>query len=611
MRLGKGRFRIPKAEVDHLLQAPGWASAVTPRVSVALKRTLGLSLSNQGVKEKPQPSLLSKFETAAPGNILNIFDFFVSGASIILSLSLFLFSRRFESPVVGQLIFWSLPLKITLFAGGVGLLAAGLVAKKYWLVIFHCLLAASYALYSFILYQSGDIRGALMFGVLALSLLVSCFVTMGGLASFSLYLTLLAVLTPISVILLPRDGFLSWTWMSSITSSRFYLGLWLASTLIYVLVLWWGYRRNQAVFNVLINIIAAFLIVFAVIYANHLFWVKSFFLLTMGLTALFLPFWGLLRFNHVHERRIILSFFGIILAILILFIFVIRLMQSNMYEYGRAEIINKVHYGRVMIESAVEASKISVESLAQNPLFVEALVTHDQPALIGMTRAVFEGNGILRRLISLSTGGDLLSAYPYDPSMAGINFAFRDYFVKAVATGETQISDVFTSVSADKKQVVVIAVPVLAKDKRLVGVLAASLNLEALENKLAEIATDQTAEHFVVVSSDGRRVVAADPSLVGQEVDKDDPIRRGLAGEQGTNEKGRFDWNPSFQAYEHIGGTLNWGIAMEAPLVAMLQTTKMASVAIFIVVGSCLALVALFFVWHKRSQTVRWLEDTS
>lgn len=603
MRVGKGRFRIPKAEVDHLLQTP-------KRVSV-VERTLGLSLSAQGVKEKPEPSFLSEPGVAAHGNILNIFDFFVSGASIILSLSLFLFSRRFETPIVAQLIFWSLPLKIVFFAGGAGLLAVGLSPKKYWRMIFHCLLAAGYALYGFILYQSGDIRGALMFGALAFSLLVSCFVAMGGLASFSLYLTLLAVLTPITIILLPRAAFLGQTWMSLITNSRFYLGLWLTSTLIYVIVLWWGYRRNKAVFNVLINIMAASLIVFAVIYANHLFWVKSFFLLTTGLTALFLPFWGLLRFNHAHERRVIFSFFGIILAILTLFIFVVRLMQSNVYEYGRTEIMSKVHYGRLMIESAVETSKTSVESLAQNPLFAAAIASHDEPVQVGMARSVFEGNGVLRRLITLSPSGDLLSAYPYDPSMEGINFAFRDYFAKAVATGKTQVSDVFTSVSQDKKQVVVIAVPVLSQDKRLVGVLAASLNLEALGNKLAEIASDQIEERFVVVSSDGRRVVASDPALVGQEVDKDDPIRRGIAGEQGTNEKGSFDWNPTFAAYEHIDESLNWGIAVEAPLVAMLQTTKVASVAIFMVVSSCVALVAIFFVWHKRSQTVRWLEDTS
>jgi len=107
----------------------------------------------------------------------------------------------------------------------------------------------------------------------------------------------------------------------------------------------------------------------------------------------------------------------------------------------------------------------------------------------------------------------------------------RDYFRKAISTGEPYVSGVFRGRGFGRDVIVAVSAPIRSRDGRILGVVEGSLDLGMLGEHLATL-TDQS----VVILDDSNRVVFASPKTPYQILDDitDSPLLRAARAADGS-----------------------------------------------------------------------------
>ena len=608
VRVGRGRFRIPQSELDRLLLSKETRNLTPQRYGLPLEAVPGVTQAlPTGVIEPPRETVIApSFVTSAHHvEVPSLFDWFVGIGSIVLGLAMFLFSRVYEEFSFNQFLPIVPAIRMTLIAGGFGILLTDVVSRKtsVWHHIFHWALAFAYAFYTYILFRTDNWEGVVIFGVLTASLILTFFTGIGGIAGFAVYivglLTLLptvAVFAPNQSTLLPIVSFLPFP-------GAFVAYLWVALVLGIGCIIWLGYMRDKRVFWVGMVGVSILLVAVAINYAASLAWGRSLFILITGMLSLFVPVWQSLTFTHKRDRAFVFSAFGTLLLLYILVVGVLRIMQTNVTEYASRELANKVSYGKSLIESTLLSTKTSLSSAATNPLLVGAETSENTDELTSLARSLFEGTTIFSHVDMLGSDGNLLAMYPL-ATMQIKNFAQTDYFLGATTTKQMVTSDVSVGGSdAVRQKSIVIAVPVISGKNTIVGVIAGFVNLETLGNKLQQIASTQNGEYFVAIDKAGKRIIHPKADQIGLTVDTTDPIRLGLAGQQGVTEGYTTDGIRSLVAYSGINDS-NWAIAIKAPVIQILAATNAASITIFSVTIISIFIVAVFLLSHRTKVTV-------
>ena len=147
-----------------------------------------------------------------------------------------------------------------------------------------------------------------------------------------------------------------------------------------------------------------------------------------------------------------------------------------------------------------------------------------------------------------------------------IDLSSQDYFAKARDTGAVYISDLFETLADNThRKVVTVSAPLYTPEKQFVGVLAASLDLDAISARLQKIAVFERGEYIVVIDSHGKRIMHPVASLIGTDTEATDPTRLGLTGHTGVASGDTYDGVHSLIAYTPIDNSLHWAIALKAP----------------------------------------------
>jgi hypothetical protein len=222
-----------------------------------------------------------------------------------------------------------------------------------------------------------------------------------------------------------------------------------------------------------------------------------------------------------------------------------------------------------------------------------------------LSKALFEGNTAILHVAIANPAGEVLTVYPYGSVETGASYAARDYFIEAVTSKKSVTSDLYeTSSVSTRRKTVVVAVPVLDKTAKVIGVIVGSLDLDKLGNKLQQIASGKTNEYFVVVDRAGQRVIHSDHAQVGTQVDEQDPVRLALAGRRGTTEGYSNDGIRTLVAYDVINDTTNWAIAVKAPIADILKATNAASITTVSVVIISMFMTGTFLLSHRARSIV-------
>ena len=609
VRVGRGRFRIPQSELDRLLLTRETRSLTPHRYGLPLTPVPGVTQAlPTGVIEEPRETVISpNYVTASHRvEVPSLFDWFVGIGSIVLGLAMFLFSRVYEEFSFEQFLPIVPAIRMTLIAGGFGILLTDIVSRKssIWHQVFHWALVFAYAFYTFVLIRTGNWEGVVIFGALTIALVITFFTGIGGIAGFAVYVVGLLALLPAVAVLVPDQSTFP-PLVSFIPVSGMYISyIWVALELGVACIIWLGYMRDKRVFWIGMVGVSILLVALSIHYAAALAWGRSLFILITAMLSLFVPVWQSLTFTHKRDRAFIFSAFGTLLLLYILVIGVLRVMQTNVIDYASREFENKVSYGKSLIESTLISTKTSLSSAAANPLLISAEQTGKKDEMLSFVRALFEGSAMFHSVTLLGSTGELLAMYPLSVQKV-TNFAQSDYFIGATTTKNIVTSTIYESESGSvHEKAVVIAVPVLNSKRAVIGVIAGSLDLGNLGNKLQQIASAQNGEYFVVIDVSGKRIINQDTAQVGLPVDTNDPIRLGLAGGQGVTEGYNADNVRSIVAYNSINTDTGWAIAVKAPVTQVLRATNAASITIFSVTILSIFVVAVFLLSHKTKVVV-------
>ncbi|MFD1176979.1 methyl-accepting chemotaxis protein [Paenibacillus puldeungensis] len=195
-----------------------------------------------------------------------------------------------------------------------------------------------------------------------------------------------------------------------------------------------------------------------------------------------------------------------------------------------------------------------------------------------------------------------------DEGSTGINLGERLYFQKGMK-GEASVSEVLTSLTTGKR-IIVMASPVKAGNGKVIGLLYASVNFEALvdaflTNKQAD--QNQSTDTEVVLVDENHLLQAVpDQSLIGKSVNEanfDTTLTELL--QKGSKESGTGTYSQKGKeyllAYSPIPKT-GYGLYFSVPMTAVLESAKSVQTGSIIVMG--IAAILILFLSLYISGTI-------
>lgn len=594
VRLGKGRFRIPKDEIEKLV--------VTERPE---NNNNGFSKEKSVFNTtKPENSILSGADIGNPhlslGNIRlgapNLFDIFVGITSVLVGFTMFLFSTSMEKISLQNLMFMITPLKITFILAGAALILSDMVRRNgfIWKSIFTLFLICAYSFLAYLVGQSGDTGGTGVYLILVFVMVTSLLLRMSGTTSILVYILLLLIFGPVIPVIFPEATSIPFYWRAVTDNWIIYILFWLIFSTTIILSLWHGFKRNSKLLWIMAAVIGIGFIWFSVWYALYLYWVKAIFLLMSGFSAFFLVIWN--TFNTCeHDENCNNTLYKMFISVLLLFaatIAVFKLIEVNVFNDTEKDLKNTLSYGQTITNNMLEQSGIYLESIAQNPFFVETYLKSDDTGLGNLTKFIYTGNKYFRKVAIINPAGKIIKVYPFDNVLEGKSVAFRDYMKDVLSKKKTIISDEFVSQEKVRTQSIAIVTPV-SKDGKIIAVVAGALNLDYLSNRLREITDYERGEIFVIVDKNKNLILSGDHKP-GNEI-IDEPVILGLAKESGVKNSLNSENQQIIQAYGYIENT-GWAIGAEQALSKVLMLSQNILIVIYIsslIIGVLIVWVSL------------------
>ena len=605
VRVGRGRFRIPQAEVDRLLniKRSGKADALGD-ASIAAQGTRPIEgpLSTPNILSSDDPIVIHEPHSTFHIMVPSLFDWFVSIISIVYGCSLFLYSRVYAQYAIEPFIPWLVPLRVSLIVGALGLLYASMRGRKesLWHKVFLSILGISFVVSTSIFFKAGEYDGIVIYGGLAIVIFAHVLINLRSILSFTIYVATISVGLPLSFVASPRWAQLKEGWPSILTNPVLGgVGMALA-VLVYIIVLIWAFRKHRMIFWCFLTVNAVIFILVALTSAGQLLWGRTFIFLIIALTMLFVPFWESLQFTQRRDRMEIFVLFGLILGLFLTAIFVVGSVQNIVLDYTSKQMESKVGYGRLLVETTIENAQTTVEHLAQNPSLLDALAKSDVPAMTGIMRGFFEGGTQIRRFVIVSTVGEPLAVYPYDMNIEGQNFAERDYLKEVLQNKKMYITDVFIGVT--HVPTILFVAPIFSADGNIAGVVLGALDLDKLGDRLQRIANAGSMEYFVIADRAGNRIVHPNLQLVNTPLEVNSGIRKGMLGYRGSGLFHEDDGQQILQAYDSISVT-SWGIGVSVPVISLLESTK-SGIIVIISVALLSTVLVVGYIIYRRPRVV-------
>jgi excisionase family DNA binding protein len=605
VRVGKGRFRIPQSELDRLLSlspkqktdSKGDSSLRAP-ADVAAQQGDDAALESQHVHY----SHIAFF--GKPLILPNIFEWFVGISAILSGLALFLFNTSGPRGEATRFAMIMPMARIILVAAGFGVLLSCMFTKpkSFWRSIFHGILSAMGLVNAMVLLRGGDINAALIYGALATLIGATIFVPMGGILATTLYIAFLMAVAPITLVFARTSVSVAPLLEAIPLSFPLIASLLVLASVICIVSIIVGYRRHNRWYTVGMWGAAFGSLAVAFWFGLLNYWSRSFFFVAVSLAALFLPVWRRVQYAGSHrEKTLSHVMFGVVSVVLCVAIVVLGLMQAQVWSYNKEEFTNKQVYGAILTDTVFNSAQSVLLAAAQNPRLAQGMKTQDQEAIHEASKVVYEGNEYIRRIVVLDAKGMGLALYP-PGTFDQPDFSFRDYFMVARDTRAPYVSNLFQA-QADRagRYVVTVSVPVVdEKTDEFVGVIAGSVDLDRLANRLQQVAIEERGEFFVVADERGTIVIHPTRTRVNQPLREEDMTRLALDGKQGVEQGVVLDGKVGMVAYGPVP-SLGWAVSLRAPSSSVLALNESSYIALFTAIAVSILSGCLFMmlVWVK------------
>ncbi len=164
-----------------------------------------------------------------------------------------------------------------------------------------------------------------------------------------------------------------------------------------------------------------------------------------------------------------------------------------------------------------------------------------------------------RSVFVFSADGNLLAERPYRADRIGQNGRWRSYISETLDSRKPVISEPFTTNSGDKNIVVVLTMPVLSAEGKLLGMISGSLGLTRPEvlGSFNKIVIGQTGS-ISITTADGKVITGKDKELLSQPLyplGSDALFSKALKGFEGTDEGFTDDGRLAYVTYKKVAET--------------------------------------------------------
>ncbi len=597
VRVGKGRFRIPQSELNRLLLISKSQTSMAKEQTGMVPITGTIISPDMGgipLHEQHHVFSLSVFGTTRTVTA-SIFDWFLGTGALVSGVALFLFNQTFDVVHVQSVAPIMPAVRILLIGGGIGILLTNLTytAHQTWHRVFHGILGIAGIIMTVLLVLTRDIDAVAIYGTLTGVIILTMFVRLGKVIPFALYLTLLAATAPIVAFIAPTDFHVLALTNALNTTPEITTIILSILCIVFILLLWVGLYWKKVLFW--LSTYAAATAYFALAFwcAYDQFWSRAFFFMIIALTCMYLPSWNdLITTRNKKAHTVAIGVFLAIIMVALTGVTIVHVTQLNVIATVERENTQKVDYARASMEGDLRSVKSTISTASINPDLVTATEEKNTTSLMDLSRIMFDSSNSIQRLVILDKDGQVLFMYPLGQS-GETDLSFRDYFIQARDTGRLYVSDIFeTRVDNTHRKVVTIASPIVDADKQFVGVLAASLDLEAISARLQKIAVVDRGEYIIVLDRHGKRIIHPVSSLLGTDTEPTDPTLLAFQGKTGVGEGDTYDGIHSLIAYTPIS-SLQWAIALKAPYnnIYALSSTANIVVAGFIIVSIIIAAI--------------------
>ena len=173
-----------------------------------------------------------------------------------------------------------------------------------------------------------------------------------------------------------------------------------------------------------------------------------------------------------------------------------------------------------------------------------------------------------RSIFLFSENGILLAERPFKPGRRGDNASWRPYIRDTIRTQEPVISEPFLTNVGDANMVLVMTMPVFAKDGRMIAILTGSLGLThpGMLGNIAKTVIGKTG-YLYIVTADGKLIMHPDRQRLSQVAFSPlaNPLfDRALAGFEGTEETFDANGSQALVSYNRVKAS-NWIVAAVYP----------------------------------------------
>lgn len=253
-------------------------------------------------------------------------------------------------------------------------------------------------------------------------------------------------------------------------------------------------------------------------------------------------------------------------------------------------------------------------SLATRVRFRQSVSEGKWNEAIEILKDVRENFTFIDRVFLTDPTGTLMADTPAFPGVKGKNFAFRDWYQGVSNKWKPYISDVYQRAAEPRYNVVAVAVPIKAKEQKIVGILVFQVRLDALLGWSKSI--EGSPRGFVYfVDRKGQLATHPDVPSQGEIIDYSSVpvVQKALQGQAGVETMfNPIEKEERIAAYAPAHGT-GWGVVAQEPtqIAFQLRNENLRRLLIrygFIFLLSCVLAYAILCTFAKLKQAERKIQ---
>ena len=231
--------------------------------------------------------------------------------------------------------------------------------------------------------------------------------------------------------------------------------------------------------------------------------------------------------------------------------------QYQLVSRVAAEVDDKLAHAR---DSLVSQAKVVPRSVIHNPAAAERYL-----ASLPVMQMTFDNNFIL-----FDSKGRIIAETAHTPGRTGMDFSYRNYYRKTIATGKPYISEPFFSSLKHRHPVVILTAPIMDESGKIVAILSGSIDL-LRDNFLGNLARAKVGKegYFYLFGADRTMILHPDPSRIMKRdvpgAGKNRVFDEAIKGFEGAEETTTSRGKQVLAAFKRLK-TVDWILAANYPL---------------------------------------------